>query len=218
MGIWLKSLADYRFSHGKPIRLTKALSFAPPHLFQRHAHMYGLVNRAIKGLVVDQFGKESWERICSRAEINDAGFVAMEAYDDAITYALVGAASEELGLDAGTVLESFGEYWTLYTIEEGYGDMLTMMGSSLDEFLDNLDSMHERIRATMPDLVPPSFEREEQADGSSILHYRSERPGLAPMVQGLLHGLAKRFETELQVEYLDAPQPGHDRFLIREVK
>ena len=104
--------------------------------------MYGLVNRAIQGLVENQFGTEAWERICARADIDGgAGFVAMEAYDDAITYALVGAASEELGLDAGTVLQSFGEYWTLYTIEEGYGDMLTMMGSTLDEFLDNLDSV-----------------------------------------------------------------------------
>jgi hypothetical protein len=180
--------------------------------------MYGLVNRAIKGLVVDQFGTDSWERICARAEIDANGFVAMEAYDDAITYALVGAAAEELGLDASTILESFGEYWTLYTIEEGYADMLTLMGSSLDEFLDNLDPMHERIRATMPDLIPPRFEREEQPDGSSILHYRSERPGLAPMVEGLLHGLAKRFKTELHVKHIDAPAPGHDRFLIREIK
>lgn len=181
--------------------------------------MYGLVNRAIKGLVEDQFGTEAWERICTRADITDGSeFVAMDAYDDAITYALVGAASEELNLDAGTILQSFGEYWTLYTIEEGYGDMLTMMGSSLDEFLDNLDSMHERIRMTMPDLVPPSFERESQEDGSSILHYRSERAGLAPMVQGLLHGLAKRFETELEIEPLESPEAGHDRFRIREIK
>ncbi len=181
--------------------------------------MYGLVNRAIKGLVEDKFGEDAWNRICQRAEVGDgAGFVAMEAYDDAITYALVGAASEELELDASVILEAFGEYWTLYTIEEGYGDMLTMMGSTLAEFLDNLDSMHERIRATMPDLVPPSFERCEEEDGSTTLHYRSERPGLAPMVAGLLKGLACRFETTLEVEHLESSVPGHDQFRIREAK
>lgn len=183
--------------------------------------MYGLVNRAIKGLVEDQFGVEAWTRICARAGVasgGDDGFVAMEAYDDAITYALVGAASEELELDASAILESFGEYWTLYTIEEGYGDMLSMMGSSLGEFVDNLDAMHERIRATMPDLVPPSFERTEQSDGTTILHYRSERVGLAPMVQGLLKGLARRFETTLEVEHLPESVAGHDQFRIREIK
>lgn len=181
--------------------------------------MYGLVNRAIEGLVTDKFGAEAWTRICARADLDHGdGFVAMDAYDDALTYALVGAASEELGLDPAQVLESFGEYWTLYTIEEGYGDMLTMMGATLEEFLDNLDSMHERIRATMPDLVPPSFEREEQPDGSSILHYRSTRPGLAPMVIGLLRGLAARFDADLEIEHLDSPADGHDRFSIRQVK
>ena len=57
------------------------------------------------------------------------------------------------------VLEAFGEYWTVYTIEEGYGD-LCMMGGSLNEFLDNLDSMHDRIEHAMPGLVPPSFKRD----------------------------------------------------------
>ena len=181
--------------------------------------MYGLVNRAIKGLVEDKFGEEAWGRICTRAEVSaDEGFMAMEAYDDQITYSLVTAAAAELELDASVVLQSFGEYWTLYTIEEGYGDMLSMMGTNIDEFLDNLDSMHERIRATMPALMPPSFERVSEPDGSSVLHYRSTRPGLGPMVEGLLAGLAKRFDTRLEVEYLaDVSVPGHDQFRIREV-
>ena len=182
--------------------------------------MYGLVNRAIRGLVEDKFGDEAWGRVCMRAElVADGGFTAMEAYDDKITYSLVSAVSAEFELDASTVLQSFGEYWTRYTIEEGYVDMLTMMGSTIDEFLDNLDSMHERIRSTMPDLIPPSFQRVREPDGSSILHYRSSRPGLVAMVEGLLEGLAKRFETTLEVEYLaDVSIPGHDQFRIREVK
>lgn len=177
--------------------------------------MYGLVNRAIQGLVKEKFGEEAWHNICARAELGEPSFVAMDAYDDAITYALVGAASQELGLDAGVILEAFGEYWTSYTIEEGYGDLLSMMGGSLDEFLDNLDSMHTRIGGTMPKLVPPSFDREPLDDGSSILHYRSEREGLAPMVLGLLKGLARRFEVEITVERLEPDGPGHERFHVR---
>lgn len=177
--------------------------------------MYGLVNRAVEGLVRKQFGGDAWQKICERADLDNPSFVAMEAYDDAITYALVGAASEELGLAPEQVLEAFGEFWTAYTIEEGYGDLLTMMGVSLDEFLDNLDSMHARIGSTMPKLQPPSFEREPQPDGSCILHYRSEREGLAPMVRGLIRGLAGRFGISIEVEQLPATQAGHERFHIR---
>lgn len=177
--------------------------------------MYGLVNRAIAGLVCDRFGDEAWDRICLRAGVGRPSFVAMETYDDAITYALVGAASEELGLEVAEVLEAFGEYWTSYTIEEGYGDILSMMGETLEDFLDNLDTMHARVGGTMPELVPPSFERERQADGASVLHYRSTREGLSPMVLGLVKGLAKRYGTNIEIEHLGQAGPGHHRFLIR---
>ena len=178
--------------------------------------MYGLVNRAIEGLVRAEFGDDAWNAIRDRAGVNEGSFVAMCPYDDSLTYALVGAASEVLELDAAAILTSFGEYWTTYTIEEGYGEMLSMMGDTLDEFLDNLDSMHARIGARMPDLVPPSFEREECGDGTSILHYRSEREGLAPMVVGLLQGMAKRFEIELEIEQLENDaDDGHARFQLK---
>ena len=179
--------------------------------------MYGQVNRGIEGLVRKQFGDDAWTRICARAGVDGTGCVAMDTYDDAVTYGLVGAASAELGLDPADVLEAFGEFWTSYTLEEGYSDLLSMMGGNLDEFLDNLDTMHVRIGGTMPKLVPPSVQREPQDDGSSILHYRSTRDGLAPMVIGLIKGLAKRFGIEGEIEHLEAVDDGHQRFHIREV-
>ncbi|MDG1491578.1 MAG: heme NO-binding domain-containing protein [Planctomycetota bacterium] len=177
--------------------------------------MYGLVNRAVEGLVRSRFGDAAWITICERAEIDPSGFVAMDVYDDAVTYRLVDAASKTLELAPETVLEAFGEYWTIYTIEEGYGDLVAMMGSTLNDFLDNLDSMHERIGYAMPELVPPSFKREALEDGSSILHYYSEREGLAPMVIGLIKGLAKRFNESIEIELLDGGTSGHKQFRLR---
>ena len=178
--------------------------------------MYGLVNRAVEGLVTSRFGDAAWTTICERAGIEPGGFVAMDVYDDAVTYRLVDAASKTLDLPPEAVLEAFGEYWTIYTIEEGYGDLVSMMGSTLNEFLDNLDKMHERIGDAMPELVPPSFRREALDDGSSILHYYSEREGLAPMVIGLIKGLARRFDESIEIELLDNQAPGHKQFRLRE--
>ena len=180
--------------------------------------MYGLVNRAIEGLVCRDFGEQAWTNICERAGIEQHSFLAMETYDDAITYRLVTEAAAELEFDPAEILESFGEYWTSYTIEEGYGELLSMMGNTLDEFLDNLDTMHARIGGTMRKLVPPSFDREPQKDGASILHYRSAREGLAPMVLGLIKGLATRFDTTVEIEHLEQVESGHARFLIRQVQ
>ena len=90
--------------------------------------MYGLINRAVKGLVTEQFGIDAWNRIRSRAGVQEEDFISMESYDDSVTYDLVAAASEELGLSAETILEEFGSFWVEYTAVEGYGELLDSAG------------------------------------------------------------------------------------------
>ena len=179
--------------------------------------MYGLVNKAIEGLVRQQFGDDAWARIKERAGWTGAQFVSMDTYDDELTYKLVGAASEELDLPAEQVLEAFGDYWTTYTMEAGYRDTLGMMGDTLEEFLDNLDALHARVGMSMPGLIPPSFSREQVSKNEWLLHYTSERAGLAPMVVGLLKGLARRFEEDVELETLEGSGDVTASFRIRRV-
>ena len=88
----------------------------------------------------------------------------------------------------------------LYTAQEGYGQMLSMFGSDLEGFLLNLDNLHSHVGLTFPALRPPSFSVERLEDGSGLLlHYRSQRSGLAPMVIGLLKGLGRRFSQEISI-------------------
>ncbi len=155
--------------------------------------MYGLVNQAIQGLVTKEFGEESWLEIKAKAGVTDPIFVSMQSYDDSVTYGLVGAASEVLDMNASDLLEAFGEYWVLYTAEEGYGEMLDMAGNTFPEFLSNLNHLHRRVGDIMPGLTPPSFECEIVSEQEIKLFYTSRREGLDPMVTGLIKGLAKRF-------------------------
>ena len=99
--------------------------------------MYGLVNTAVRDLVVDQHGPEVWERVRTRAGVASDTFVAMEQYPDAVTYDLVAAASEELGAPAEALLEAFGERWITYTAEKGYGEALEFAGQDLEGFLEH---------------------------------------------------------------------------------
>jgi len=162
--------------------------------------MYGLVNQAVEDFVRRGFGDAAWQRIREGAGLSHEMFVSMDGYPDEVTYKLVGAASEVLNLDAAQILESFGEHWVLYTAQEGYGEMLSMFGASLEEFLGNLDNMHSHVGLTFPDLRPPSFQLERVDGGRGLLlHYRSERMGLAPMVIGLLKGLGRRFDENVVV-------------------
>jgi hypothetical protein len=140
----------------------------------------------------------------------------MDSYPDDITYGLVGATARVLGLDAAAVLEGFGEHWVLYTAQSGYGELLGMFGTDLRSFLANLDNLHSHVGMSFPALRPPSFELEQRAgDPYLLLHYRSERAGLAPMVRGLLRGLGKRFAQEIRVDQVAHRGPDdHDVFRI----
>ena len=178
--------------------------------------MYGLVNIAIRDLIIEKHGEEVWRKVLAKANVDDNPFLPMESFPDEMTYDLVGAASEVLGVPGPDLLNAFGQYWMTFTAEKGYGQILEFAGNDLETFLSNLDDMHARIALSLPELDPPSFDVEQMPGGKLMLHYYSDRPGLAPMVQGLLLGLGKRFGVEVSVEHLPQGEDlDHDRFVIQ---
>jgi len=181
--------------------------------------MYGLVTQALQDLVCSRFGEDTWETIKRNAGVDIDVFVSMEAYPDDVTYKLVGAASEVLGLSAEEVLKAFGEYWVSYTAKEGYGEILRMAGDTLPAFLQNLDNLHTRVGLIFPHLKPPSFWCTDMREDSLRLHYRpglDSRGGLEPFVIGLVNGLAVRFKTKIDINQTASRSQGadHDEFLI----
>lgn len=157
-----------------------------------------------------------WLRICQRAETEVDCFESMEPYPGDLTHRLVMAASVELQTDPLELMRAFGAFWVTYTAAAGYGHLMDLAGSSLPEFLKNLDDLHARAGANFPKLQPPSFDAEEQRPGTMHLHYHSHRQGLAPMVVGLVEGLGDRFATPVTVEQLEDRAAGadHDVFSV----
>jgi hypothetical protein len=181
--------------------------------------MYGLVNQGIQDLAVQLGGDDLWIKIKKQAGLEVEAFVGMEVYPDDITERLVLAASAILGLSPAEVLRAFGKHWILYTARKGYGAVFETMGRTLPQFLGNLDAMHARLSLSMPHLEPPSFVCEELATGRLRLEYWTRRAGLAPMVVGLLDGLAELFLLDVQVTQTVSKADGadHDEFLIETV-
>lgn len=178
--------------------------------------MYGLVNKAVKDLVVANFGEPTWLEIAAEAGV-DPIFISMDSYDDEVTYKLVGAASKHLDTPAEEILRQFGSYWIQFTATEGYGPLVEMFGQTLPEFLRNLsDDLHGRVAVTLPHLKPPEFYTEEVAPNQFEVHYKSHRAGLAPMVTGLLEGLAIRYATEADVAHKAtlSESPVHEVFTV----
>ena len=112
--------------------------------------MYGMVNKAIKGLIVDNFDVDTWKEICNKSDFFDYEFAGLKSYPDDLTYKLVSNASKTLSIEQNKLLEMFGEYWITYTVEEGYGNLLQISGETFSEVLSNLNMLHERLSNIMP--------------------------------------------------------------------
>ncbi len=178
--------------------------------------MYGLVNRALEEMIRTGYGGDAWDAIKARAGVDIDVFIRMEPYPDEVTFRLVGAACEILNITPDDALKAFGEYWVLYTGSDGYGEFLDSAGSSVFEFLGNLNDLHSRVGVLYENLSPPSFECSDVTADSLVLHYYSKRNGLAPMIIGLVTGLGKRFDTPVAVRPLTEKSRGddHDSFAV----
>lgn len=179
--------------------------------------MYGLINNAMQSMIREKFGDDQWDRVQAASGVPEDSFLTMRSYEDAITYDLVGAAADVLGVPAEDCLVMFGEYWVLETASKAYGPLMDASGDSMVEFLGNLNALHDRITGTFLNYVPPEFEVEELDDQRYRIHYISKRRGLVPFVAGLLAGLSRRFDGELVIhhqEELDVDQGTHAVFAL----
>ncbi|MDP6699922.1 MAG: heme NO-binding domain-containing protein [Candidatus Latescibacteria bacterium] len=178
--------------------------------------MYGLVNIAIRDMVIEGYGVKTWDAIRRKAGVEVDNFVSMQDYPDEVTYKLVGAGSAVLDLPTDKILFGFGEYWVPW--QKAYGDLMSTTGGTLPDFVENLNDLHVRLALIMPNLKPPRFECTNRSKNSIDLHYFSERPGLAPFVEGVLSGLGQLFQCEVSIDHIatrNSEGADHDIFRLK---
>ena len=175
-----------------------------------------MINKAIRTLVIREAGEEVWEQVLEASGIDEDVYEDLEGYDDSITFSLVGAVSETLGLPPGDVLEMFGVYWATDVAPKGYGEYYNAFGNDFKSFVAGLDEMHVRITKMLPSLVPPAFSIEELGENHFKIHYVSQRDGLAPLAVGMLKGVAQHFGGEADIKQLEYKgTDDHDVFEVR---
>ena len=161
--------------------------------------MYGLINKALREMIQQRFGEAQWQAVFAASGVPEDSFLTMRSYEDEVTYQLAGAASEVLGAPVDDCMEMFGEFWVLETASKSYAALMDASGNSLLEFLENLNALHDRITGTFLNYIPPEFRVEHLEGDTNRIHYISQREGLSSFVVGLLHGLAQRFDQNLEI-------------------
>lgn len=177
--------------------------------------MYGIVNKAIKELVVANFGEEKWEVVREKSGVDIDFFLSYEPYDDEITFKLATAVSEEMKMPIEEVLSAFGEWWILKTTKDKYGSLMDSGGSTLKEFILNLPNFHNRLMLVYPKLSPPEFKISAIQNDSLLLHYVSTRFGFQEFVRGLLQGLAQRFQENIEIQLIQSRNEGHSHEIFK---
>ena len=178
--------------------------------------MYGLVNQVVQAYVVSRHGEATWTRVAADVHLEDDMFLTLESYPDALTYELVGALAARTGEAAEVVLNGIGKFFVGHVATRGYDELMRAAGGSFVLFVRSLDLLHAQVSVAFPQVKVPSFRVTDETPTSLRVHYYSTREGLAPMVVGLLHGVAARFEQELQIRHdvLRGIDADHDEFFV----
>jgi hypothetical protein len=178
--------------------------------------MYGLVNKGIQGLITENYGVETWEKVKEKSNVSIDLFLSNEPYPDEITYDLAHAAAEVLNISLNEVLINFGEYWVINTGQKNYGLLMQAGGSGLKEFLINLPNFHSRVMLIYPKLTPPEFSVTDIKENSLTIHYYSNRQGLKYFVYGLISGLGKMYNQPVKIDIINSRETGsdHEEFMV----
>ena len=152
--------------------------------------MHGLVNRAVQCFLRDTFGAEAWRDIAAEAGAPAEGFESMLRYDDALTVAVIDAATARLDRPRDSLLEDLGTYLVSHPNREGLRRLLRFGGVSFVDFLHSLDDLPDRSRLAVPDLDIPPLEVEETGEGTFTLTIHTRWTEYAAVMIGVLRAMA----------------------------
>lgn len=168
--------------------------------------MYGMIHRAVRQMVLDRAGQETWDQIEAIAGTGQSELISAEIYDDAVTLQLIGSAARCVEIDVGEFLVDFGRYWIAYAESGPFGPILNFTGDDIATFLRNLDRLHDGVQTVMPNARMPSFKVVSEEPDVLLVDYHSERTGLEPFVEGLLLGLLDRFNLSGAIDIVPSAE------------
>lgn len=137
-----------------------------------------------------------------RANIDNNGFEAMFRYEDALTEAMLDAATAVLNKPRVMLLEDLGTYLVSHPNLEALRRLLRFGGETFVDFLHSLDELPDRARLAVPDLDLPELELLPVEEDSFRLICRGSKPGFGHVLVGLLRTLADDYGALVYLEHL----------------
>ena len=173
--------------------------------------MKGIVFNLLERVVVGQHGDNSWEALLDRAGL-DGVWTSLGSYPDEQLLALVGAASEEFGLEPDEIVTWFGAS-AMPHFAARYPQLFEPHDDARS-FVMTLNSIiHPEVRKLYPGATVPDFDFDPSSPDVLLMGYSSPRK-LCSFAEGLLKGAASHFGERVSIDQPECMKRGDSRCLM----
>jgi hypothetical protein len=159
--------------------------------------MKGIIFNLAEEVLTQAHGDEIWDEILARAGV-DGAYTSLGSYPDEELSALVSAASEITGIDAGTVVRQVGEA-SIPLLADRYPGFFTPHTSTRPFVLTVNEIIHPEVRKLYPGADAPEFDFDTSDADVLVLGYRSSRR-LCALAEGFIAGAATHYGEAADME------------------
>lgn len=163
--------------------------------------IHGLINRAIQSFLRDTYGVAVWRRVADEAGLGFDSFEPMLMYRRTQTLAVIEAAARILGRAPESLLEDLGTALVSSASTDPVRRLMRFGGITFVDFLHSLEELRGRGRMAVPDLDLPDLQLDEAGAQIYRLTCRSNMPGAAHVLMGLLRAMADDYGALVVLEY-----------------
>lgn len=171
--------------------------------------MHGIVFASLRDYLASKAGPES-----ARSVFGGAVYSVADAYPDEEFAGLVERASAATGLAPEALQRDFGEFAARTTFTRLYPAFFDIVADTRAFLLTIEARIHELVRATIPNAVPPRLAVSSNGDGSVDILYTSERR-LCALLEGLVAGTASHYGERAELDKTACMKRGDDACVYR---
>lgn len=173
--------------------------------------MKGIIFDLLGQVVSKEYGEDTWDSLLESAGLEGV-YTAVGSYPDEELFALVGAASRALSIDAEDLLRWFGRE-CLPLLAARYPAFFEGHETTRAFLLTLNEVIHPEVRKLFPGAYAPSFEYESPSNDSLALGYQSHR-NLCSFAEGLIQGAAAHYGEEVAIEQTSCTKRGDPKCVL----
>lgn len=158
--------------------------------------MKGIIFNLVEEVISEDYGADAWDDLLEGTPVSGT-YSAVATYPDADLGAIVDSAAAMTGLTPGQLLRYVGRR-SVPLMAARYPEFFTMHKTARTFLLSLNEVIHPEVRKLYEGAEPPVFGFNEEADGTLVMEYHSQR-ALCAFAEGLAMGAGDEFGETITI-------------------